>query len=176
MRALLKYQDQRRGRGPAAMRTGDAPAPSHAPSSGDLLQRLAWLDSDAALAELDARRTGLTDEEVERRRERFGRNEVAHEKPPAWYLQLGHAFGNPFNVLLSTLAVVSWFTGDHEAVVIIGLMVTLSTGLRFVQEFRSNKSAASLRALVRTSTAVERADDEFTPDSTPATRRRELAM
>jgi P-type Mg2+ transporter len=51
-----------------------------------------------------------------------------------------------------------------------------STGLRFVQEFRSAKSAQALRALVRTSTAVERAGDEFDPASTPVTRRREIPM
>jgi Mg2+-importing ATPase len=153
-----------------------APARDSRTPSADVLQHLAWLDADAALSQLDARRTGLEEDEVERRRERFGRNEVAHEKPPAWYIQLGHAFGNPFNILLTTLAVVSWLTGNQEAVVVIGLMVTLSTTLRFAQEFRSSKSAAALRALVRTSTAVEREGDTFTPESTPVTRRRELAM
>ena len=55
-------------------------------------------------------------------------------------------------------------------------MVVFSTGLRFVQEFRSNKSALALRALVRTNTSVERAGDEFDPASTPVTRRREIPM
>jgi Mg2+-importing ATPase len=140
------------------------------------LQQIAWLDADAALAKLDARRAGLFDDEVERRREQFGRNEVSHEKPPAWYAQLWHAFANPFNLLVTTLAVVSGVTGDEKAVVVIGLMVLLSTGLRFAQESRSTKAAEALRALVRTSTAVERDGDEFPPDSTPATRRREIPM
>jgi P-type Mg2+ transporter len=61
-------------------------------------------------------------------------------------------------------------------VIVIGLMVLLSTGLRFAQEYRSNKSAETLRALVRTSTAVERDGDEFPPDTTPAMRRREIPM
>ena len=143
---------------------------------GDALQGLAWLDADAALAALEAQRAGLTEEEVERRRELYGRNDVAHEKPPAWYAQLLHAFANPFNILLAVLATVSALTGDDKAVIVIGLMVTLSTGLRFVQEFRSTKSAESLRALVRTSTAVERDGDEFPTGSTPAQRRREIAM
>jgi Mg2+-importing ATPase len=142
----------------------------------EVVQAVAWLDADAALAKLDARRSGLFDEDVERRREEFGRNEVSHEKPPAWYTQLWHAFANPFNLLVTTLAVVSGVTGDEKAVVVIGLMVLLSTGLRFAQESRSNKSAEALRALVRTSTAVERDGDEFPPDSTPATRRREIPM
>ena len=145
-------------------------------TGGDALHGIAWLDADAALASLDAQRVGLNEEEVERRRAQYGRNEVAHEKPPAWYAQLLHAFANPFNVLLTVLAVVSALTGDNEAVIVIGLMVTLSTGLRFVQEFRSTKAAEALRALVRTSTAVERDGDEFPAGSTPAQRRREIAM
>jgi P-type Mg2+ transporter len=158
--------------------SGALSAPARAPRAptDGTLHQLAWLDVDAALAALDASRTGLFDEEVERRRERFGRNEVAHEKPPPWYTQLRHAFANPFNLLLTTLAVVSGFTGDTDAVVVIGLMVLLSTGLRFAQEFRSNKAAEALRAMVRTSTAVERDGDEFPPGSTPAMRRREIPM
>ena len=67
-------------------------------------------------------------------------------------------------------------TGDDEAMIVIVVMVVFSTLLRFVQEFRSNKSAHALRALVRTSTAVEREGDEFVPGSTPAMRRREIPM
>jgi Mg2+-importing ATPase len=145
-------------------------------TGGESLQGLAWLDADAALASLEAQRAGLNEEEVERRRELYGRNEVAHEKPPAWYAQLLHAFANPFNILLAVLASVSALTGDDKAVIVIGLMVTLSTSLRFVQEYRSSKSAEALRALVRTSATVERDGDEFPAGSTPAARRREVAM
>ncbi len=137
---------------------------------------IAYLEVPAVLAMLGTERDGLTDDEVEARRERFGRNEVAREKPPAWYAELGHAFANPFNFLLTTLAVVSAATGDQEAAIVIAVMVLFSTGLRFVQEYRSNKSAQALRALVRTSSAVERAGDEFPADSTPAMRRREIPM
>src|SRR6516164_5216674 len=142
-----------------------------ATSADARLTDLAYLDADAVLAALESDRIGLTDDEVDARRARYGRNEVAREKPPTWYAELGRAFANPFNVLLTGLATVSGVTGDHEAMTVIGVMVVFSTGLRFFQEFRSNKSAQALRALVRTSTAVERAGDEYDPSSTPATRR-----
>ena len=145
-------------------------------AKGEAVRQLAYVDSVAVLRELNTRREGLEDDEVGRRREQWGRNEVAHEKPPAWYAQLAHAFLNPFNLLLTTLAVVSGITGDREAVVVIGLMVAMSTGLRFIQEFRSTKSAEALRKLVRTSATVERAGDAFPPDATPAMRRREVPM
>jgi Mg2+-importing ATPase len=144
-------------------------------SMADRLTELAYLTAEGALAALESDRKGLADDEVERRRERYGRNEVAHEQPPTWYGELARAFANPFNFLLTTLAIVSGLTGDQEAMTVIGFMVVFSTGLRFIQEFRSNKSAQALRALVRTTTAVERAGDEFDP-SGPATRRREIPM
>ncbi|HEY7233061.1 MAG TPA: magnesium-translocating P-type ATPase [Gemmatimonadaceae bacterium] len=140
------------------------------------LLELAYLDPDTVLARLGTRISGLTEQEVRARREDFGRNTVAHKKPPTWYAELARAFANPFNFLLTTLAVVSGVTGDREAMTVIGVMVLFSTGLRFVQEFRSNKSALALRALVRTSTAVEREGDEFVPGSSPAMRRRDIPM
>ena len=140
------------------------------------LRRVAYLSADEVLNTLESNREGLGADEVERRRADYGRNEVAHEKPPAWYAQLGHAFANPFNLLLTTLAVVSGLTGDQEAVVVIGLMVAVSTILRFIQEFRSTQSAEALRKLVRTSATVERSGDEFSPTSGPVIRRRELPM
>ncbi len=140
------------------------------------LTELAYCDADTAFTSLEASRNGLTDDEVRARRVRYGRNDVAHEKPPTWYVELIRAFANPFNFLLTILAVVSGLTGDHEAMVVIGAMVVFSTGLRFVQEFRSNKAALALRALVRTNTSVERAGDAFDAASMPVTRRREIPI
>jgi Mg2+-importing ATPase len=147
-----------------------------AAASDARLAELAYCEPESAFASLGTSRTGLTDSEVEIRRERVGRNEVAREKPPRWYAELARAFANPFNFLLTTLAIVSGATGDREAMLVIGAMVVFSTGLRFVQEFRSKKAALALKALVRTSTTVERADDEFDARSMPATSRREIPM
>ena len=106
-------------------------SPNGAASNGAdaRLVELAYLDADAVLAALGSDRVGLTDDEVEARRERYGRNEVAHEKPPTWYAELGRAFVNPFNILLTILATVSGLTGDREAMTVIGFMVVFSTGL-----------------------------------------------
>ena len=76
----------------AAADHSGAGAPKHAnakasngANGGALAAKLAeaaYLDADAVLALLESDRNGLTDDEVEARRERYGRNEVAHEKPP----------------------------------------------------------------------------------------------
>ncbi len=140
------------------------------------LAELAQHDADEALRRLETRRSGLTEAEVEGRRERVGSNEVAHEKPPRWYVQLGHAFINPFIGVLAALGIVSYFTGDFKAVIVIGVMVTISAVLRFVQEYRSNKSALALRAMVRTNATVQRTDGPTEDTPTPRPRRRELPI
>ena len=136
------------------------------------------MSADEALRRLGARRNGLNPDEIEERRARFGRNEVAHEKPPAWYVQLAHAFWTPFTLVLMALAVISWLTGDVSAAVIIGVMVALATILRFTQEFRSSQAAHALRLMVRTSTLLERQEptDPDVVDSPLASRRREVPI
>ena len=74
------------------------------------------------------------------------------------------------------LGVVSYATGDVKAVIVISVMVTISALLRFVQEFRSNRAALALKAMVRTSATVERTDEPTEDDPSPRARRRELPI
>jgi P-type Mg2+ transporter len=122
-------------------------------------------DSPACLARFESHETGLPAAESARRLARNGPNEVAHEKPlPAW-LHLWHCYRNPFNLLLTGLAVLSWLTQDVKATIVIGAMVLLSTVIRFVQESRSNRAAASLKAMVSNTATVLR---EFPGPNVPA--------
>src|SRR5258708_8657883 len=78
--------------------------------------RDAYLDPAAALTLFETSREGLTHEEAQKRLDRDGRNEVAHEKPPAWYVQLLLTLKNPFTLILAGLALVSYLTQDIKAV------------------------------------------------------------
>src|SRR5450756_2088254 len=140
-------------------------------SGNEAKQRSPLLDlcdcaPEEALNRLDAVRSGLTPEQVEERLEQYGPNEVTHEKPPTWYQQLFHAFVTPFNGVLLTVSIVSLFTDvifaapedrTFRTIVVLSTMVLLSTLLRFWQEFRSNKAAEELKAMVSSTTAVLRA-------------------
>jgi Mg2+-importing ATPase len=140
-------------------------------SGNEAKQRSPLLDlcdctPEEALTRLDAIRSGLTPEQVEERLEKHGPNEVTHEKPPSWYQQLFHAFVTPFNGVLFTVSIVSLFTDvifaapedrSFRTIIVLTTMVLLSTLLRFWQEFRSNKAAAELKAMVSSTTAVLRA-------------------
>src|ERR1700688_1497436 len=61
-----------------------------------LLWELAQGDPAVALKTMEASLEGLTDAEVGRRRRIYGKNEVAHEKPPPWWVQFLKAFSSPF--------------------------------------------------------------------------------
>ncbi len=122
------------------------------------LKRAAREDVPAVLVRMHSHEDGLTSAEMEEKLKQFGPNEVDHEKPlPAW-LHLWHSYSNPFNLLLTLLAAISYFTEDMKATIVIGTMVTLSTLLRFVQERRSNQAAESLKAMVSTTATVIRRD------------------
>ncbi|WEN15234.1 magnesium-translocating P-type ATPase [Rhodanobacter sp. AS-Z3] len=122
----------------------------------------AFSDNLALLAELDSSSKGLDAEQIETRLQRDGVNEVAHEKPPHWSMQLLHAFKNPFIIVLLVLAGVQLFTdkGDLTGPIIIGVMVGISVLLSFTQEYRSTRAAENLKAMVRnTATVTRRASD-----------------
>lgn len=124
----------------------------------EILRRVATLSIPDALKELRTGTDGLDQHIAHMRLRKHGPNEIAHEKVPSWPVQLYHAARNPFVILLAVLAGVSYATGDLKATVVMGVMITISVLLRFIQEFRSNQEAAKLKAMVRTTATVMRRD------------------
>ena len=110
----------------------------------------------AAIARLGSHADGLSARESVARLKRTGFNEVAREAPLPWWLHLWHCYKNPFNLLLTVLAVVSYLSADAKATTVIAAMVGLSTLIRFVQEGRSHRAAESLKAMVSNNATVIR--------------------
>ena len=106
--------------------------------------------------QLECTEKGLSQREARRRLEEHGANEIAHERPPPWYLLLLKNFKNPFVVLVMVIGAVSFFLHQYDSVIIISCMVIISVLMRFVQEYRSNKAAEKLKALVSTKATVLR--------------------
>ncbi|MDR1996245.1 magnesium-translocating P-type ATPase [Azonexus sp.] len=115
-------------------------------------------DPAALLTQLDSHDDGLTEVQAETVRGRVGLNEVDHEKPLLWWQHLWLSYRNPFNLLLTLLAAISWLTDDMTATIVIGTMVVLSTLLRFWQEAKANKAADALKAMVSNTATVIRRD------------------
>jgi P-type Mg2+ transporter len=113
-------------------------------------------DAGEMLLKLDSSPQGLSEGHAQMLRKRLGSNEVRHEQPLPWWTHLWQCYRNPFNLLLTVLALVSYVTEDMKATLVIGSMVVLSTVLRFLQESRSNKAAERLKAMVSNTATVLR--------------------
>lgn len=125
---------------------------------GKVLVAAALTDEAALLRQLGTQREGLSEVQAQRIRDQVGINEIEHDKPLPWWVRLWHCYCNPFNLLLTVLALVSFLTQDPKATSVISLMVLLSTLLRFWQEAKSNKAADALKAMVSNTATVERFD------------------
>lgn len=109
--------------------------------------------------------SGLTEEQAEASREKYGENILTYGKKNSVLKRLLSAFVNPFTVILLALAVISVFTDvilaapedkNYATVIIITVMVAISGILRFVQETRSGNAAEKLSEMIRTTVLVER--------------------
>ncbi|WP_211092893.1 magnesium-translocating P-type ATPase [Chitinophaga polysaccharea] len=129
------------------------------------LQQVAAADPPEYLSILDSQLEGLTPAQARKRLALAGLNEVQHEKAPSWYQQLLQAFVNPFIGILLAIAAISFITdvwlaapgeGDYKTVTMVGIMVLVSSLLRFFQEYRSNRAAEQLKSMVKTTATVLR--------------------
>lgn len=129
------------------------------PTLAQTLTRGAGSDVPELLARLRTHHDGLSEDEATLLRQQHGLNEVEHEQPLPGWVHLWHCYKNPFNLLLTLLAFISWLTEDMKAATVIFSMVVLSTLLRFWQETRSNQAADALKAMVsNTATVLRRVD------------------
>ncbi|MBS1921485.1 MAG: magnesium-translocating P-type ATPase [Bacteroidetes bacterium] len=129
------------------------------------IKKLSASGIETCYSELQSNPLGLSPEDIVRKQEQFGLNEIVHEKATSWYVQLLLAFFTPFNAVLSIVALVSLLTDvilvrpehqDYDTLIIISSMILLSSLIRFWQEFRSNKAAEKLKGMITTTATVLR--------------------
>lgn len=125
-------------------------------TNNELLVEVATQDVSSALKLLETTQDGLSKQEASRRLSLYGPNEIAHNKMAPWYIQFLLAFKNPFIFVLLALGALSFFTDDMQGTIVVSAMVLLSATIRFSQEFRSQKAAIKLKAMVRTTASVFR--------------------
>ena len=140
----------------SGVRRGEA-RPAAVQPAGRLAE-VAVLSPEAALARLDTSFDGLLEREAEERLATYGENAVAHEVKKSPVRRLLELFATPLSLLLLSLAIIAELTGEVRGAIVITLMVVLSVLLSWVQEFRSNKAAEKLRAMVNTTATVLRKD------------------
>ncbi|WP_277872995.1 magnesium-translocating P-type ATPase [Raineyella fluvialis] len=98
---------------------------------------------------------GLSSAEITERRARWGPNAVATHRAHVGQV-LWRQVRSPLLLLLLVTAAASSFLGEHSDAVIIGVIVGLSVGLGFVNEYRAERAAAAMHAKIRHTTVVRR--------------------
>ena len=123
---------------------------------------------EVLLIKYDNTEDGFDKDDVEEMRDQYGANIITQQKQVSIARRLLEAFVNPFTIVLFLLSVISFFTGDLPAVIIVLVMVTISGLLRFVQEFRSSLAAQHLTEMVETTaTAQRQIEDEQSDEVVP---------
>ncbi|KAG4066263.1 hypothetical protein HA402_000487 [Bradysia odoriphaga] len=89
----------------------------------------------------------------------YGYNEIETGKKTPWYKVLYTALVHPFNILLAILATASGIIEDFDTMAIMLVMVTLSSAIRFHQEWKSLRAAQSLLSMVSKKVKVLRRRD-----------------
>lgn len=108
---------------------------------------------------------GLPSDEVARRQTQWGPNAISTHRarllPVLW-----HQLRSPLLVLLLVAAVASYFVGERSDAVIIGVIVALSVGLGFVNEYRAEKAAEALHSQIHHEAIVTRGGNATSVDVT----------
>ncbi len=113
------------------------------------------LSAPETLTALGAVERGLSQEEVESRRQKYGRNEVSSRGTGFWGRNLRRV-ANPLVVQLLIIAGVSLVMGDLRSAIVVFAMLVISVVLSMIQEERSGRAVEKLRAMVRTTANVLR--------------------
>lgn len=114
------------------------------------------LSQDKLLSRLDTSINGLTSEEVERRLESYGFNDVAKQKKRSVFIEFLSHFKSPVTLILIVAAIISFVLGEPADAIIILAIVLISVILDFTQEFRAGRAAEALRKRVATTATVLR--------------------
>ncbi|HET9722782.1 MAG TPA: magnesium-translocating P-type ATPase [Actinomycetota bacterium] len=129
------------------------------------LRSSAALDPPAVLARLRTTEGGLDPGEAARRLREIGPNALHTHDASAWRV-LWSQLKNPLLPLLAIAAVVSGFTGQPTDSAIIVVIVAISVGLGFANEFRSERAIEELHEQIRHSATVVRGGRPVTVDVT----------
>ena len=124
------------------------------------LIELCRLSPEEALLSAGVKEAGLTDQEVETKRTRYGTNDLGQKKQAGIMMELLHRCRNPLVIQLLVICAVSLLMDDIRSAAVVGVMILLSVVLAYVQEHRSSKAVEKLREMVQTNCQVMRNGQE----------------
>ena len=134
------------------------------------LAKAAGLSCGEVLSRLGSGLDGLSSAEAAQRFGQFGPNALGTHRVRAAAV-LFRQIRNPILILLLGAALVSGLTGGGTNALIIAVIVALSVGLGFFNEYRAERAMAALRAQIRHEAEVRRdGQDSRVPVTDPGAR------
>jgi Mg2+-importing ATPase len=125
-------------------------------TSGPLtVAEAAAAEPEAVFEQLGSRPDGLTGDEVTARRATFGPNVISVRRVSPWAV-LGRQLHSALLGLLVVTAAISFFVGDRTDATIIALILVVSVGLGFVNEYRAELAAHRLHTQITHQVVVHR--------------------
>ena len=124
------------------------------------LAAVALISPEEVLTRLGSGPDGLSPQEAAERLQRIGPNILATHRVRASAV-LFEQIRNPILVLLLGAALVSGLTGGGTNAAIIAVIVGLSVGLGFINEYRAQKAMTALRAKIHQEAEVRRGGNAF---------------
>ncbi|MBP1237961.1 Mg2+-importing ATPase [Arthrobacter sp. PvP102] len=115
----------------------------------------AQLPVEEVLDQLESGSGGLASGEAAKRLAAVGPNAVRTHQASGWSV-LGRQLGSPILILLAITAGLSLFLGDATNSIVIGVILLVSVGLGFTNEFRAERAAEALHSRVTHLAAVLR--------------------
>ena len=129
------------------------------------IKKYAYCKPPEIYRDLGTSALGLSKEQVDVMRERYGKNSFQERKTDTTIQRLRRAFINPFHVILFILGIVSLvtdvfmvsnFTRNATTALIIFSMIIISGIIRLIQELRAKSTAAQLDRLIHEKVTVRR--------------------
>jgi P-type Mg2+ transporter len=129
------------------------------------LAEAASLDRSSVLQRLQTSEHGLDPAEASRRLRIVGPNAILSHGARPWAI-LGRQFRNPLLILLLAAALTSVAVGQHTDAAIILVIIALSVGLGFANEYRSEMAIEELHSSIRHHAVVIRGGRAIAVDVT----------
>ncbi len=120
------------------------------------LTELEKISPEAVLSQQSTRTNGLSEAEAAHRLSLYGPNQATADKGWRFFNELIKQVTNPLVITLVIVAIFSFFFGEPVSALIIIVMALIGIVLSFVQEFRAQKNAEKLKAMVHIQAEVIR--------------------
>ena len=114
------------------------------------------LTTEAVFKELQSGRDGLSTDEVAKRMQQYGPNQLQEKKKKPVWLLFVMQFKDVMILILMVAAIISAIVGDVKDMIVILIIIIINAIVGFVQEYRAEKAIDALKKMSAAHVRVRR--------------------